>query len=145
MVQLIRIILAYIQKKTKGRLGAVAEIILKCCSVCLWCMEKCLKFLNRNAYIEIAIYGFSFCKAAQTAFSLLIRNALRVAVINSVGDLVIFLGRLVVVAVTGFGALVWFRDMSTKKVEYPAIPAILVCIVAYFISGIFMGIYEVRV
>ena len=144
VVQMMRIILAYIQKKTKGRMGAVADIILRCCALCLWCMEKCLKFLNRNAYIEIAIYGFSFCKAARTAFSLLIRNALRVAVINSIGDLVIFLSRLVVVAITGFGALVWFRDMSKKDVEYPAVPAILVCIVAYLISGIFMGIYEVR-
>jgi hypothetical protein len=37
---------------------------VKCC---LWCCEKCLKFLNRNAYIEIAIYGKSFCRSAGDA------------------------------------------------------------------------------
>lgn len=144
-VQLLRLILAYIQKKTKGRLGALADVVLRCCACCLWCMEKCLKFLNRNAYIEIAIYGFSFCKAARTAFSLLLRNALRVAVINSVGDFVIFLSRLVIVGLTGTAALIWFRELSKTDVEYPAVPVIIVCICAFIISGIFMSIYEVSV
>jgi hypothetical protein len=36
-----------------------------------------LRFLNKNAYIGIAIYGKNFCKAAKDAFFLLLRNALR--------------------------------------------------------------------
>lgn len=47
---------------------------MKCC---FWCLEKCLRYLNKNAYIGIAIYGKNFCKAAKDAFFLLLRNALR--------------------------------------------------------------------
>ena len=92
LVQLVRIILAYIERKLAKRTNACGPL-LKCCQCCLWCFEKCLKFLNRNAYIMTAIYGYNFCKAAQKAFSLLTSNILRVAAINSVGTFVLFLGK----------------------------------------------------
>lgn len=52
-----------------------------------------------------AIYGYSFCRAAQKAFLLIVANALRVAAINSIGDFVLFLGKLIsvaIVAVAGY-------------------------------------------
>lgn len=47
-----------------------------------------------------AIYGYAFCQAGQQAFKLLSANVLRVAAINSVGDFVLFLGKVVVVLAT---------------------------------------------
>lgn len=47
-----------------------------------------------------AIYGYPFCRAGQQAFKLLSSNVLRVAAINSVGDFVLFLGKVVVVLLT---------------------------------------------
>ena len=99
LVQLVRMILAYIERKLAKRTNACGPL-LKCCQCVLWCFEKCLKFLNRNAYIMTAIYGYNFCKAAQKAFSLLTSNILRVAAINSVGTFVLFLGKVAVVAST---------------------------------------------
>ena len=52
-------------------------VSFRCMKCCFWCLEKCLRFLNKNAYIGIAIYGKNFCKAAKDAFFLLLRNALR--------------------------------------------------------------------
>lgn len=49
-----------------------------------------------------AIYGDNFCSSAQKAYSLLARNALRVAAINTVGDFVLFLGKLGVVTAVVF-------------------------------------------
>jgi hypothetical protein len=60
LIQLIRMIMQYVEKKLSKKGGPIAGImgpILKCCQCCLWCFEKCMKFLNRNAYIEVAIYG----------------------------------------------------------------------------------------
>jgi len=82
--------------------GKLILFILKCCQCCLWCFEQVLKYLNKNAYIEIAIYGYNFCNAARKAFMLLTANALRVAAINSVGAFVLFLGKLVVIVATVF-------------------------------------------
>ena len=55
----------------------MARCIICCFKCCLWCLEKFIKFLNRNAYIMIAIYGKNFCVSAKNAFMLLMRNVLR--------------------------------------------------------------------
>ena len=100
LIQLVRIILAYIehlvkkyevriksknystelnlQKKGFGTAGKVALVILKAVLACLQCILACferfMKFINVNAYIETAIYGYNFCRAAMKAFKLLVRN-----------------------------------------------------------------------
>jgi len=40
-------------------------------------LEKFLKFLNKNAYIMIAVHGKNFCTSAKNAFFLLMRNIVR--------------------------------------------------------------------
>lgn len=44
-----------------------------------------MQFINRNAYIVIAIDGTSYCTAVMRAVKLLVNNVLRVAVVNTVG------------------------------------------------------------
>ena len=39
----------------------------------------CSRFLNKNAYIQIALLGKKFCYAAKDAFWLILRNGLRIA------------------------------------------------------------------
>ena len=53
-----------------------------------------MRFLNKNAYIQTAIYGYSFCKACRSAFFLIARNVLRVIAVSYVGDFVLFLGKV---------------------------------------------------
>ena len=79
---MIRLILAYVQymvNKYKNKGGAasraaakVAECILCCLQCILDCFERFMKFINMNAYIETAIYGYNFCRAAMKAFQLLV-------------------------------------------------------------------------
>lgn len=47
-----------------------------------------------------AIYGCNFCTGGRKAFQALSSNILRVAAINSVGDFVLFLGKVFVVTLT---------------------------------------------
>uniref|UniRef100_A0AAQ6AF74 Choline transporter-like protein n=1 Tax=Amphiprion ocellaris TaxID=80972 RepID=A0AAQ6AF74_AMPOC len=55
-----------------------------------------LHFINRNAYIMIAIYGKNFCTSSKDAFFLLMRNVVRVAVLDKVTDFLLFLGKLLI-------------------------------------------------
>lgn len=55
--------------------------MFKCC---FWCFEKFIRFINQNAYIVCAIYGTNFCSSAKEAFGLLVRNAIRVFVLDKV-------------------------------------------------------------
>lgn len=50
--------------------------------------------LFQNAYTATAINSTSFCTSAREAFLILVENALRVAAINTVGDFVLFLGKV---------------------------------------------------
>ncbi|KAF4529226.1 hypothetical protein B566_EDAN017664 [Ephemera danica] len=72
----------------------VRGIFSKVCSCCLFVFEKFLAYLNRNAYIEIAMRGCNFFEGGKRAFSILGSNAMRVAAINSVGDFVLFMGKV---------------------------------------------------
>ena len=90
----IRAIITYIQSKAAASKNRLAVAILCCIKCCIWCIEKCIKFLNKNAYIQTAIHGYSFCKAARSAFFLLLRNILRVAAVNMVSGFVIIIGKV---------------------------------------------------
>ena len=87
LVQFIRIIFEYykkqIQKMNKG--NPVVKVILCCTSYLLDCLERFIKFISKNAYIQIAITGKNFCSAAWNAFILIIKNALRFGTANSIG------------------------------------------------------------
>ncbi|KAK1788942.1 hypothetical protein P4O66_015855, partial [Electrophorus voltai] len=116
IVQIIRIILEYIDHKCRAAQNCCVRFILCCLKCCFWCLEKFIKFLNRNAYImpvclslffccyapaQIAIYGKNFCVSAKNAFLLLMRNIIRVVVLDKVTDLLLFFGRLLVVGGVG--------------------------------------------
>jgi len=103
LLKLPRLILSYMEKKLKQYDNFLAKCCLKCCVCCLWIIEKFIRYLNRNAYTVIAIEGSNFCTSAQIAFNAIVSNALRVAAINSVGDFILFLGKI---AVAAFAALV---------------------------------------
>ena len=39
----------------KTWLSIFNRCLLKCCQCCLWCLEKFMRFINRNAYIMCAV------------------------------------------------------------------------------------------
>ncbi|KAK6171841.1 hypothetical protein SNE40_018266 [Patella caerulea] len=65
IVKLPRWILMYLSKKLKVSDRQCAKYWTKCCICCLWCLEKCLKYLSANAYTIVAISGQNFCTSAR--------------------------------------------------------------------------------
>uniref|UniRef100_A0A673A9V1 Choline transporter-like protein n=1 Tax=Sphaeramia orbicularis TaxID=375764 RepID=A0A673A9V1_9TELE len=153
LVQIVRIILEYIDHKTKDAQNAVARFILCCLKCCFWCLEKFIKFLNRNAYIMIAIYGKNFCVSAKNAFSLLMRNVIRVVVLDKVTDLLLFFGKLLVVG--GVGVLSFFffsgrillpgSTFHSETLNYYWMPIITVVFGSYLIAHGFFSVYNMCV
>jgi solute carrier family 44 (choline transporter-like protein), member 2/4/5 len=68
VVQIIRVIIQYIQTRVKNTSGdnsitrGLVKFISCCCACCFYCLDKVIKFINRNAYIMVAIYGRNFCR-----------------------------------------------------------------------------------
>ena len=86
IVQLMRMILAYIDKQTKTwqDKNKLLKIAFKVVACILWCFEKIIKFLTRRAYIMIAINGTPFCRSAKTAFKAMWNNMFLVGFVEMV-------------------------------------------------------------
>ncbi|KAK8889552.1 hypothetical protein M9Y10_034302 [Tritrichomonas musculus] len=141
--KVIRAVLEYIDQKTKNSQGAFAHCVIKCCKCCMKCLEKCLKYLSRNAYIMIAIHGYNFWNGAKNAFLLIVRNCIRVAIMNWVGDFTLFLGRVFVAAGVTAASLFFFT--KNKDVQFFVVPAVIVFICSYLASGAFTGVFEIGI
>uniref|UniRef100_A0ABI7YIN4 Choline transporter-like protein n=1 Tax=Felis catus TaxID=9685 RepID=A0ABI7YIN4_FELCA len=149
LVQIARVILEYIDNKLRGAQNPVARCIMCCFKCCLWCLEKFIKFLNRNAYIMIAIYGKNFCVSAKNAFMLLMRNIIRVVVLDKVTDLLLFFGKLLVVG--GVGVLSFFfftgriqglgTNFESPSLNYYWLPIMVSILGAYVIANGFFSVF----
>ncbi|XP_029688025.1 choline transporter-like protein 1 isoform X1 [Takifugu rubripes] len=143
LVKIPRLILMYIHNQLKGKENAFARCLLKTCICCLWCLEKCLNYLNQNAYAATAINSTSFCTSARDAFVILVENALRVATINAVGDFVLFLGKILIVTSTAFAG-VMLLNYQRDYAEW-LLPLAIVCLFSFLVAHCFLSIFEIVV
>jgi choline transporter-like protein 2/4/5 len=101
-----------------------------------------MKFLNKNAYVQTAIFGTSFCKSSRQAFYLVVRNAARVAAISSVSSAVLFVGKLFISTVTTGLAYYAMTEQISEKLFSVGGPTFVVFLISYFVSDFFMDIYD---
>uniref|UniRef100_A0A646QCM2 Choline transporter-like protein n=1 Tax=Hemiscolopendra marginata TaxID=943146 RepID=A0A646QCM2_9MYRI len=154
IVRMIRVLLEYIDRKLKEYSDNVATKIIMCCfKCCFWCLEKFLKFINRNAYIMISVYGKNFCVSAKNAFFLLMRNIARVVVLDKVTDFLLFIGKMTVVAGVGVLSFFYFNGQipvgyikdHTPSLNYPVVPVVVIIIGSYAIASCFFSVYSMAV
>ncbi|XP_044186093.1 choline transporter-like protein 2 isoform X2 [Thunnus albacares] len=151
IVQIIRVLLEYLDHKLKGAQNKFAKFLLCCLKCCFWCLEKFIKFLNRNAYIMVAIYGKNFCTSARDAFFLLMRNMIRVAVLDKVTDFLLFLGKLLIVGLVGIFAFFFFSgrvkafENTAPHLHYYWVPILTVVVGSYLIAHGFFSVYSMCV
>ncbi|XP_063151003.1 choline transporter-like protein 1 isoform X2 [Candoia aspera] len=143
LVKIPRMILMYIHTQVKGKENCCARCILKACICCLWCVEKCLTYLNQNAYTATAINSTNFCTSAKDAFVILVENALRVAAINTVGDFMLFLGKVLIVCSTGLAGIMLLNYQRDYTVW--VLPLVIVCLFAFLVAHCFLSIHEMVV
>ena len=118
-----------------------------------------MRFINRNAYIVCAIkvrrqcngvkvinliprfpQSTNFCKSALEAFNLIMRNLVRVVVLDSVVDFLLFLGKLLITIVSGSVSYLVFAgyfpeiigEIATLNYFYTPVACIVVG--SYFIA-----------
>ncbi|XP_011378589.1 choline transporter-like protein 2 isoform X2 [Pteropus medius] len=147
IVQIIRVMLEYLDQRLKAADNKFAKFLMTCLKCCFWCLEKFIKFLNRNAYIMIAIYGTNFCTSARNAFFLLMRNIIRVAVLDKVTDFLFLLGKLLIVGSVGILAFFFFTHRirivqdTAPPLNYYWVPILTVIVGSYLIAHGFFSVY----
>ena len=153
VVQFVRAIMEYVDKKTKKAQAGnpVVKFFMCCIKYCLWYLEKVLKYINRNAYILIAVKGYSYCYSALQAIKLIITNMLRIAAVNTVGDFLTWLGKLVITGLCGLAAFfmcdtdAYTDPTSSSYLSSPLLPVIVTAFIGYMEADIFLSVYEMAV
>ncbi|XP_038146322.1 choline transporter-like protein 2 isoform X2 [Cyprinodon tularosa] len=151
IIQIIRVLLEYLDHKLKDAQNKCTKFMFCCLKCCFWCLEKFVKFLNRNAYIMVAIYGKHFCASAKDAFFLLMRNVIRVAVVDKVTDFLLFLGKLLIVGLVGVFSFFFFSgrvkafEDTAPHLHYYWVPILTVVVGSYLIAHGFFSVYAMCV
>ncbi|XP_063712992.1 choline transporter-like protein 4 [Symsagittifera roscoffensis] len=149
---LLRMLLEYIDQKLKDKdKSDVAEFMLKCMKCFMYCLQKAVKVINKNAYIVIASYGKNFCSSATEALRLLITNCLRVIVLNTITEALLFTCQLGIVTGMGFFSYYaitkeWFSDYyHTPELTYFFAPIIVVLVGTWVICKLFFDVYDMAI
>jgi len=145
IVRIFRIMLAKLQKTAKDANNKFAEALLCACACCLWCLDNFLRFINKTAFIQTAIFGTSFCRGAGQAFYLIARNAAKIGAITVVSEIVSIVGKLFITVATGIASYVAMEYYIVDEVSSLAGPTVLVLILAYNVSDTFMDVFELGV
>ena len=145
-VQIIRAALERLRRAMKRADSKVANSIISCCQCCFCMLESCVKFLNKNAYIQTAIMGTPFFQSARQAFYLIVRNAARVGAINYVSASILIVGKLFISAVTtGLSYFSLLETDADKEINHVAGPLVAIFLISYIVSDIFMGIFDMSI
>jgi len=147
IVSLIRAILAYIQKQVEeksddNKFVKAVGCMLQCC---FWCLEQCIRFINKHAYIQTAIFSTSFCVSARNGFFLVARNAGRIGAVSAVSEVVIIFGKIFITATTGLISYYLIEANLSDDLDSVLVPVIFIMIIAYFVASLFFSIFSMAV
>lgn len=152
VVQMIKWTMYYIQKCSEAQKNYVMAKIACVLKYCVACFERFIKFLNKNAYIQIALLGKGFCKSAWNAFCLILRNAARIGVLGMLGGVIRWIGIIFIVVCTGvLGYFIleagWNQEDTDPdmKISTPWVLVFLFCFLGYVIGQLFMNVYSLAV
>jgi len=101
----LRMLLEILIPHSEGGGNPISDCLLKVCVCCVVCFEKFLRFVNKNAYMEVAINGGDFCQAAHQAMLVMSNELVSAAILNGATWLFQLTG---LVGIASSGALVAF-------------------------------------
>lgn len=124
-----------------SRDNKVVKALLCLTGYCLYLLEKCVKYISKNAYIQVALTNDHFCKAAWNAFALIVANAGRFGMATSVGAILNFFGCACIGAINGTIAFFVITEADYVIVQNPVYPVIVIVFISIMIANTFMSIF----
>ena len=146
VIQFVRAVVKYMEHKMKAlkEKNIIISYVMYCVNCFLWCLQKIVQFINRHAYVVIAIEGISYCQAAGKGISIMGGNLMRVAAVNVIGDSFLFLGKIAVAALCTLVSVEVF-GMSDLELSSPFMPTVLVFILSLFVASLFFSVAEMAI
>jgi hypothetical protein len=151
VTRVIRTCLAAIarQADAAGPEGKAVACVAKCCMCCVTCFKKFIEFLNKNAYIDIAIKSNDFIPAAVHSFQFMIKQIASIAILNGATYIIQVAG---VLSITSGGYFLteltvtkvhrWSDPGSEFYVNEPVIVSGIAAALCFCIAIIFMVVFD---
>lgn len=146
IVQFIRIIFEYYAQKLEeaNPENPVVKALLCATRCCLDCLERFIKFISVNAYIQCSITGKDFCSSAWNAFILLLTNAIRFGTAQSIGFIFVMLGMafIGVANAAGVYAVIHYVPQFKGLVTSWIGPVVVGGVIGLLMGQVFMSVYS---
>eukprot|EP00747_Dinoflagellata_sp_TGD_P031546 gnl/TRDRNA2_/TRDRNA2_135355_c0_seq2.p1 gnl/TRDRNA2_/TRDRNA2_135355_c0~~gnl/TRDRNA2_/TRDRNA2_135355_c0_seq2.p1 ORF type:complete len:186 (+),score=35.31 gnl/TRDRNA2_/TRDRNA2_135355_c0_seq2:141-698(+) len=146
---MIRLTLMLLQYQAKMQGNMIGDIAAKVCQCCVTCLQRCLEFVNKNAYFEIAISSTTFCTSAHRALQLVMQYMPAIAMLNGATWIFMFGGMGVITSVCSFltwltvSNVSWFDDETSDHfVEDKIFVTVVAGIIAFLIAVVFMSLFD---
>jgi len=126
----------------------VIKCLLCCCACCVNCCKDVVKFINKNAYIDMAITSHNFCEAAKQAIEMIVELGGAMAVLNGATFVFTVFGTALITLACGALAHVAalhgaFTDAdSSSSVGCPLAPMLVSMLLGCLVALDFMNVFD---
>jgi len=126
----------------------VARAILCMCYCCVTFCKSFAEFINKNAYIDVALKGHSFCVAAKQALHIMVECAAGMVILNGATYVFQLVGLVLITVVTlvlaeALTQLSMFTDPTSQMfLENPVMVVIVCGLIAFGIAKLFMDVFD---
>lgn len=117
IVWFIRIIFEYMYQQiansktvSQNRFIQLALNLVRCC---LDCFERIVRFINKQAFIQVGLTGKAFCPAAKDGFSVVVFHPIEFALLSGLANLFMILGNALLVGGTMLICFAIMRNVSS--------------------------------
>ncbi|KAI8900388.1 plasma-membrane choline transporter-domain-containing protein [Globomyces pollinis-pini] len=148
IVEIIRILLYQLQRQVSRSKSEYLKYLVACAQCCMKVVEMVMKFINRNAYVYIAISGQAFFKSAGAATALLLKNAAKTFAVSYVGDVALLMAKLVVVGINTLAAyffLMYNTSIFPLAISSPSITIGIVAFETFLVASFFFSNYSIAI
>ncbi len=149
IIRFIMFFLEYVKKKVEAAMpknqAKIVKCLISCMQCCLGCCAKVMEFINKHAYIQIALKGDNFCTAAWQGFALIIRNMGRFGVLALVGGVLSVIGTICIAvssAVVGYFVITKVEYFSADLNSW-ILPVIVFGLIGFIVGKVTMSIFSV--
>ena len=149
IIRFLMFFVEYIKKQMEKSMGKTQGKCFKCifCCIecCLACCNKFMEYVNKHAYIQIALKGDNFCTSAFEGFGLIIRNLGRFSMLALVGGIFSIVGILFITVgscIIGYFLITQVSYFS-DELNSCVLPVCAFGIVGFVMARVTMNIFTV--
>jgi len=148
IIRFIMFIIEFVKKRidqTYGKKSDKSKIyrcLISCCQCFMECIARTIEFINKHAYIQIALKGENFCTSAWVGFGLLIRNLGRFSSLILIGTFFSIFGMLFIAAASGVIGYYVITEVSyfSEKLNSPVLPVFAMVMIGFILGMVSMSV-----